>query len=203
MGGQNSQETKHKILEAARKHFIQFGFDGARMQAIAEDAKVNKALLHYYFKDKQQLYQEVFEFALVQIKSGFAIFQDVSLTIHEKIIKFSKFCLNLYKNHSDIMIFLVCEIHRSSDALPNYLLKGLSIHETDLSQQIQSGMSLGLIKKSDINEILTTILGLCLFPIITYDFNTKLLGFSVGSYPILLESYYEKLPDKIMNFIKL
>ncbi len=203
MANQSSIETKTKIMESARKHFIQYGFDGARMQAIADDAKVNKALLHYYFRDKQLLYQEVFEFAMVQLKSGFTIFNDSQLTIQDKFQKFSKFCFQLYQNQTDIMIFLVCEIQRSPDIIPNFVMQGMNIKETDLSKQIQSGMNLGLIKKVDIHEILITIVGLCLFPIMSYDFNTRLLGFPIGEYPLILESYYEKLPDKIMNFIKL
>lgn len=203
MANHSSIETKNKIIEAARKHFIQYGFDGARMQAIADDAKVNKALLHYYFRDKELLYQEVFEFAMVQLKSGFTIFNDKQLTIQEKFQKFSQFCYQLYKNQADIMIFLVCEIQRSADIIPHFVLQGMNIKESDLAFQIQSGMNLGLIKKADIHEILITVVGLCLFPIMSYDFNTRLLGFPLGEYPLLLETYYEKLPDKIMNFIKL
>jgi len=203
MSNSHSQETKHKIIEAARKHFIQYGYDGARMQAIADEAKVNKALLHYYFKDKQLLYQEVFEYALIHIKTGFTIFNENSLTIQEKIQKFCKFCLNLYQNHSDIMIFLICEMQRSSEVIPHFVLQNLSIQDTDLAKQIQSGMNLGLIPKTNLQEVLLTILGLCLFPILANDFNIKFLGFPVGEYPLTLTAYYEKLPDKIMNFIKL
>ena len=48
------------ILEAARKVFMRKGFDGARMQEIADEASINKALLHYYFRSKEQLFQRIF-----------------------------------------------------------------------------------------------------------------------------------------------
>lgn len=203
MANHSSIETKNKIIEAAKKHFIQFGYDGTKMQAIADEAKVNKALLHYYFRDKQLLYQEVFEFAMVQLKAGFSIFNEKPLTIQEKFQKFTKFCLQLYQNQSDIMIFLICEIQRSPDIIPHFVLQGMNLKESDLAQQIQSGMKLGLIKNVDLHEILMIIIGLCLFPILSFDFNTRLMGFPVGEYPLVLEAYYEKLPEKIMNFIKL
>ena len=44
--------TEEKIYEAARKVFIRKGMDGARMQEIADEAGMNKALLHYYFRNK-------------------------------------------------------------------------------------------------------------------------------------------------------
>jgi len=53
------QDTKRQILDAAKKEFADKGYDGARMGAIARAAKVNQALLHYYFGNKENLYKEV------------------------------------------------------------------------------------------------------------------------------------------------
>jgi len=52
-------ETENKILDAARDEFVTTGLKGARMQSIADRAGVNKALLHYYFRSKEKLYEEV------------------------------------------------------------------------------------------------------------------------------------------------
>lgn len=51
--------SEQKILAAARLEFIAKGLDGARMQEIAARAGVNKALLHYYYRSKEKLYQTV------------------------------------------------------------------------------------------------------------------------------------------------
>jgi len=53
------QSTEQKILEAARKEFGEHGLDGARMQSIANRAGVNKALLHYYFRSKEKLFEVI------------------------------------------------------------------------------------------------------------------------------------------------
>jgi AcrR family transcriptional regulator len=53
--------TEEKILEAATREFTKHGLKGARMQAIADTAGVNKALLHYYFRSKQLLFEKVFQ----------------------------------------------------------------------------------------------------------------------------------------------
>ena len=52
--------TEEKILSAAKKVFISKGMAGARMQDIADEAGINKALLHYYFKNKEQLFENIF-----------------------------------------------------------------------------------------------------------------------------------------------
>ena len=57
----NKINTESRILEAAKEVFIAKGFDGARMQEIADTAEINKALLHYYFRNKDKLFEAVFE----------------------------------------------------------------------------------------------------------------------------------------------
>jgi len=57
--GAQGGETERRILAAARKEFIAKGLEGARMQAIAAEAGVNKALLHYYHRSKDRLYRTV------------------------------------------------------------------------------------------------------------------------------------------------
>ncbi|MFH0975782.1 MAG: TetR/AcrR family transcriptional regulator [Spirochaetota bacterium] len=52
-------ETKERILMAAKREFSEKGFDGARMGAIARGAKVNQALIHYYFQSKENLHEQV------------------------------------------------------------------------------------------------------------------------------------------------
>ena len=52
--------TEEKILNAAKKVFLTKGMDGARMQDIADEAGINKALLHYYFRSKDKLFEQIF-----------------------------------------------------------------------------------------------------------------------------------------------
>ncbi|HBN09035.1 MAG TPA: hypothetical protein DD435_10440 [Cyanobacteria bacterium UBA8530] len=54
-----TKDTQAKIMEAALEEFAEKGKDGARMQAIADRAGVNKALLHYYFHTKNDLHLAV------------------------------------------------------------------------------------------------------------------------------------------------
>jgi TetR/AcrR family transcriptional regulator len=53
-------ETERKILQAAREVFQRKGLYGARMQEIADAAGINKALLHYYFRNKDKLFDAIF-----------------------------------------------------------------------------------------------------------------------------------------------
>ncbi|PLW96253.1 MAG: hypothetical protein C0591_09195 [Marinilabiliales bacterium] len=66
------ENTEDKIVEAAKKVFIQKGMDGARMQQIADEAGINKALLHYYFRTKNKLFEKIFD---ILFKDIFVIFE--------------------------------------------------------------------------------------------------------------------------------
>ena len=52
---------KAHILVAAKAEFAQYGFEGARMQRVADRAALPKPNIHYHFKSKQQLYLAVLE----------------------------------------------------------------------------------------------------------------------------------------------
>ena len=54
-----SENSKNKILIAARKIFAEKGYDGARVDEIAREAGINKAMLYYYFKSKDNILKEV------------------------------------------------------------------------------------------------------------------------------------------------
>ena len=78
-------QTEDKIFEAATEVFVSKGMDGARMQDIADHAGINKALLHYYYRTKDHLFNAVFEKIAGQMFKKFAPVFDENLTLEEKI----------------------------------------------------------------------------------------------------------------------
>lgn len=66
----NPEETQRQILKAARAEFCEKGFDGARVDAIADRAGANKRLLYHYFGNKEALYCAVLEAAYREIREG-------------------------------------------------------------------------------------------------------------------------------------
>ena len=95
-GGHDQELAKVRILSASKKEFAERGFSGARMSSIAKRASVNKALIHYYFKDKETLYLEV----LKQIFRG----DDASASLPEYI---GKWDLTPSQNLYIIIFFIV------------------------------------------------------------------------------------------------
>ena len=69
----NPDLTKRDILVAAREEFVEFGFDGARVDRIAERAGANKRLLYHYVGNKEALYSRVLLEAYRDIRQGEAL----------------------------------------------------------------------------------------------------------------------------------
>ncbi len=57
--GRGAQKSRETILDAAEGAFAEFGYEGASIRAIARDAGVNQAMIHYYFQNKEQLFSDV------------------------------------------------------------------------------------------------------------------------------------------------
>jgi TetR/AcrR family transcriptional regulator len=82
------EESRAAILRAAAQEFAEHGIAGARTDAIARQARVNKALLYYYFKDKETLYGEVLDTAFSGMKTTIFKVLDSDLPPRKKIMSY-------------------------------------------------------------------------------------------------------------------
>jgi TetR/AcrR family transcriptional regulator len=82
------EESRAAILQAAAREFAELGIAGARTDAIAREAHVNKALLYYYFTDKETLYGAVLDEAFSGMKSKIFQALDSDLPPREKIMAY-------------------------------------------------------------------------------------------------------------------
>jgi TetR/AcrR family transcriptional regulator len=82
------EESRAAILQAAAKEFAEHGIAGARTDAIARQAGVNKALLYYYFKDKETLYGAVLDHAFSGMKTTVFHVLDSETPPREKILAY-------------------------------------------------------------------------------------------------------------------
>ena len=160
---QKKDNTEEKILNAAREVFIRKGMDGARMQEIADEAGINKALLHYYFRSKEKLFDAIFskiiEFAFPQISK---ILKDdlVFATKFELIIDAY---LDLLIKHPFLPGFILKEVNRD----PSAFFKLVADHAFDaevVKSQIERAMDRGEIIRMDPVHLVINIISMCVFP---------------------------------------
>lgn len=85
-----STESELKILDAARMEFEQKGYNGARMQRIADVAGISKASLHYYFRSKDNLFKKIFDNAIEEYMPLVNTWTDDLLSWEEKVLRFTE-----------------------------------------------------------------------------------------------------------------
>lgn len=177
----NKQSTEEKILVSAKKIFYQKGLKGARMQEIADDAGVNKAMLHYYFRSKQKLFDQVFSQSVHSITPQLMdVFLEPS-NLQTKITHLVELTIDLFLEEPFLSNFIVNELSNNPDKLFKSILEydnGLVGRILPLiNNQIQEGIEQGSIK-SDLKpaELIVNILSLCLLPIMAQTVLQRMLG---------------------------
>jgi TetR/AcrR family transcriptional regulator len=109
----NDRLTEEKIFDAATEEFVDKGMDGARMQDIATRAGINKALLHYYFRTKDHLFNAVFEMIAKKILKKFAPVFDENLSLEDKIRFFFREHITFLQENPKLPGFILNEINRN------------------------------------------------------------------------------------------
>jgi len=106
-----SKGTREKILDTATKIFARKGFDGARVDEIAQKAGVNKALIYYYFKSKEEILEEIMKrFLEESLQRKQSLLERASLMGSEELIQSSaERIFDLYKGNEDVLRIIITE----------------------------------------------------------------------------------------------
>lgn len=118
-GGRNPARTRQAILEAATAEFAEFGINGARIDAIAERAGLNKRLLYYYYGNKEDLFQAVLERAYQDIRSAENELHLDEIDPVEAIRRLVSFTWHYYHAHPEFLSLLNSENLRRAEHLKN------------------------------------------------------------------------------------
>ena len=155
--------TEEKILEAAKTVFIKKGMDGARMQEIADEAGINKALLHYYFRSKQKLFEAIFTNLFQQIFPNIIKLMTSEEPIENKLKEFIENYIDILAQNPRLPAFILREINRDVDFF-GQIFKSQGIKQTIIFAMFESEMEKGTIIRMNPRDILLNILSMCLFP---------------------------------------
>ena len=164
------RQTEEKIFNAATAIFEEKGFAAARMQEIADRAGINKSLLHYYFRSKEQLFKAVFQPLMKKMFDKlFSVFM-LNIPFEDKIWMYYNEHIDILLKNPRLPIFLLNEISHNPDliksigeSLPTRQLRDAiyKIHHNELKEW-------GITKK-DMPQLMVTIVSLAVFPFAARD----------------------------------
>jgi TetR/AcrR family transcriptional regulator len=159
----NTENTEQKILSAAMDIFVKKGKHGAKMQEIADAAHINKAMLHYYFRTKENLYLKVFENVFSQGFSTLNKSFETSGNFESKIAEFVDQYTSVIVKNPQIPLFILGEMSEGAASTSSVFEHILLNQKFNLPQlfleNLQTAIKNGEIKIMDPRQILITILG--------------------------------------------
>jgi AcrR family transcriptional regulator len=156
--------TEIAILAAAKKIFSFKGKDGATMQEIANEAGINKALLHYYFRNKDLLFEQVF-FEEVKKFSPIlknAIAQEVDL--YQKIDNICEAYILMAIENPFVPVFVIGELNKQPDLFIQKMFDGDLPDFPKLALQIKQEVAAGKIKTILPQHLIMNMMSMCVFP---------------------------------------
>jgi TetR/AcrR family transcriptional regulator len=162
---ENEKLTEEKIFEAATIVFEEEGLSGARMQSIADRAGINKALLHYYFRTKDHLFEAVFTKLAKKMFMKFNPIFENNLSLEEKIRFFFKEHISFMQQNPKLPGFILNEInhnpHRIQKLIKNIEFKNLWLK---IKEQHENELYKYNITEETLPQIMTAIASLSVFP---------------------------------------
>ena len=154
--------TEEKILAAAEAIFLRDGYSGSRMQDIADHAGINKALLHYYFRSKDKLFESIFD-----KKIGIMFPQMEELFVEENsfceiICAFVEKYIAILTANPFLPLFVINTVNKPDrqdfiDKMPVSLIK-------KMIERYQRDLILGKVKPLNPAHLVISTLSMCAFP---------------------------------------
>lgn len=204
------QDTEQRILRAARTVFTQRGTAGARMQEIAEEAGVNQALLHYYFRNKERLSEAVFtETAGRMFPTIIAILGSDS-PLREKVSQVVDTYLDNMTRSPFLPGYLISELHHHPERIPKLLgnLAGKSLSSAlapaleKVDKQLAAEAKRNHSRRISADQFVTNLLSLCVFPFAARPMLSAAFAMDEDGFARFIAARRKDLPQFIMNALQ-
>lgn len=171
-----TDSTEQKIFEAAHAVFTVKGKDGAKMQEIANRAGINKAMLHYYYRTKEQLYHTV---ARAVVKRAVPIIGQMlegKEPLEEKITRFVDIYIDLIARNPFIPLFVISEVNKHPEHFFEHVFPADMPSPSHFFEQVKAEIEAGRIREINPKHLIVNIVSMCVFPFVGKPMIRLILG---------------------------
>lgn len=193
----SNDSTEQKIFDAAHEVFMQKGMDGAKMQEIADRAGINKALLHYYYRSKEKLYEMVARAIIGRAVPIIREFLETDYPLEEKIRRFVNFYIELIARNPYIPIFVISEMNKHPDRFIDAILPKELPKPDVFLQQVEAEVAAGRIRTIKPQHLLVNMVSLCIFPFVAKPMMRIVIGMNAQE----MRSFLEERKEEVLGFI--
>jgi|TARA_R110000868_G_scaffold344468_1_gene605483 TetR/AcrR family transcriptional regulator len=194
--------TEEQILNAAEKIFQTKGMDGARMQEIADNAGINKAMLHYYYRNKQLLFEAVFKKAFALLAPQLNTILNDDSSVEDNIRNFTFSYTTFMLEHPYLPNFIIQELNRNEDFIlklkENKGFPNLEKFKAKVTDEINQGM----LNPIDADQLFINIISLNIFPFLGKPLIKAFTNLDDSNYNEFVQQRKVAVANFIINSIK-
>ena len=201
--------TEGRILDAARAVFVRHGTAGARMQDIAREARVNQALLHYYFRSKDRLADAVFKRTAGQLFQQVVQIMSSDAPLAAKVDNVVRVEIDHLSRTPGLPGYILSELHHHPERVRQFIatLTGATPEDVrprvvqKLRQQIDAAARAGELRPMAPEQFLVNLLSLCVFPFAARPMLMVLLGLDGREFDLFIKKRREELAGFFLRAI--
>src|ERR1700676_3796420 len=182
--GTRGQPTASRaaILRAAAEEFAEHGIAGARTEAIAREARVNKALLYYYFKDKETLYGAVLDDTFSGLKTRVFRVLDSNLPPREKMMAYAGAYFDFIASNQIYPRLMQREMMRAREGQSQHIEKVIKTYIQPIflrvGELMRKGIAGGEFRKVDPVHFVPSMVAMIVFYFSCAPMMQKIVGFN-------------------------
>jgi len=159
--------TEEKIKIAARVIFHKKGYAATRTRDIAEEAGINLALLNYYFRSKEKLFDIIMLESLYAFRKNMVdILNNKETSLESKVESFASNYIDLLINQPNIPLFILSEIRRSPQALITKMNPKETLSKSFFVKQFHQAVKEGKIADVHPLHFIMNLIGMIVFPFV-------------------------------------
>ena len=198
MSNTKDTSTEDRIKAAARKVFHQKGYAGTRTRDIAEEAGINHAMLNYYFRSKEKLFEIVMMETMGQFFKGVGvILNDESTSLEEKIERVVANYIDLLLEEPDLPTFILNEVRTNPEPFVANTPILQALEHSVLARQYAEAVAQGRITEPNLMHTVLNVISLVIFPFIAQPIFTALSRTDKEAYKALMLQRKTLIPQWI------
>lgn len=189
--------TEDRIRVAAAKVFTQKGFEATKTRDIADEAGINIASLHYYFRSKEKLFELIIVETMVKFSNLMDRILNGEIPLHHKIQQFVPAYIDFLKENPFLPMFIMSESAKNPEKIDKMMNDTNSLPM--LRRQIEELIATDTIRPISLENFICNLIGLIVFPFISKELLQFKTGIQDEAYEQMLEERKQMIVDMLIR----
>jgi len=198
-----SKNTEQKIIDAATELFLEKGVDRTSVREIATKAGINLALMNYYFRSKENLFDAIFSMLVKKNTRPLVKILDSELPLEEKIVKYVETYIDILSENPLLVSFVMAIVHRSKDRITEMASISSLYSTPKFAQEIYESGQKGKIKPTSPTQFFVDMLSLVTFPFAIKFLIMDKTGYTEEEFKAFIAERKRRVPELLLASIRL